>query len=574
VAVDLLAVLEHTRDLQRATTVQDLLEATRRAVEAAAGYSNVWLCVLEPGRPGMVRVLGVAGAMESTIWEKAPRFPIAGDAMLEEILAATRPVVVEDARTDPRTDKAMVQLLGNRTIVNVPLLLGETALGAMGAGTFGDEGVRPPSQRELEHLGVMATHVAAALQRVRMLEDHRRAEGEREQLRKRMINVQRIEALALLAGGVAHDFNNMLTVIANNVRFAMETQDRAPPRAGDDPAAASGVRADLETALAAVDKGAALTRQLLALGRQQNLHLEPVDLNQLISALVALLRRLMPESIMVDLIPAARLPTVQADPTQLDQVLMNLCLNARDAMPGGGRLTIETEQVVVNGQYVAAHPWAKQGRYVLVTVTDTGQGMTPDIQERVFEPFFTTKAHGAGTGLGLAVAAGIVEQHGGMIHCYSEVAVGTTFKVYLPVHDRSAGAVGSKLEGQVPGGRERILLAEDDPLVLRVAQRILTRAGYTVVAVTDGAEAAAAALAEPFDLVLLDAVMPVASGREAYERIRAVRPDTAFLFASGHSRDVLPAEMLTTADVELVDKPYHPDQLLRAVRRALDRNKR
>jgi signal transduction histidine kinase len=565
VGVDLLAVLEHTRDLQRATTVQDLLDATRRAVEAAAGYANVWLCVLEPGPPAMVRVLGVAGAMEPAIWEKAPQFPIAGDAMLEEIAQATRPVVVEDARTDPRTDKAMVQMLGNRTIINVPLLLGETTLGALGVGTFGDEGVRPPSSNELEHLSVMATHVAAALQRVRMLEQHRRAEVEREQLRRRLISVQRIESLALLAGGVAHDFNNMLTVIANNVRFALEAQERTrDPR---------DLRADLETALEAVGKGAALTRQLLALGRQQNLHLAPVDLNQLIRALVALLRRLMPENIMVDLIPGSRLPSVQADPTQLDQVFMNLCLNARDAMPTGGRLTVETEQVVVNGQYAAAHPWAKQGRYVLATVTDTGQGMTPDIQERVFEPFFTTKPPSSGTGLGLAVAAGVVEQHGGMIHCYSEVGVGTTFKVYLPVHDRAAASVGSKLEGRVPGGRERILLAEDDPLVLRVAQRILTRAGYTVVAVTDGAEAATAALAESFDLVLLDAVMPVASGREAYERICAVRPDTAFLFASGHSRDVLPAEVLATADIELVDKPYHPDQLLRAVRRALDRKR-
>jgi CheY-like chemotaxis protein len=167
----------------------------------------------------------------------------------------------------------------------------------------------------------------------------------------------------------------------------------------------------------------------------------------------------------------------------------------------------------------------------------------------------------------------VVEQHGGMIHCYSEVGVGSTFKVYLPVHDRNAATVGSKIASEVPRGKERVLIAEDDPSVQKIASRILSRAGYLVTTVPDGHAAAEAALAEPFDLVLLDAVMPVATGREAYDRIRRARPQTAFLFASGHSRDVLPAALLAEAEVELVDKPYHPDDLLRAVRRALDRHR-
>jgi signal transduction histidine kinase/ActR/RegA family two-component response regulator len=559
VAIDLASLLNHSRDLQRATTVQELLDVTRGAVRTVAGYQHVWLCVIEPGPPAMVRVLAVSGTVEPMLWERAPRFPVGQDAMLLEIMEGTRPVVVEDARTDPRTDKVMVDRLGNRTIVNVPLLLGDLTLGALGMGTFGDEGIRQPPPGTLEQLTVMATQVAAALQRVRLLEEHRQAEREREQLRRRFIAVQRIESLALLAGGIAHDFNNLLTVIANGVRFALE--DAGEPGA---------MRADLGAVLEATDRATSLTAQLLALGRQQNLHLQAVDLNDLVRNLMAMLRRLFPENITLDLIPGANLPSVQGDPSKLDQVFMNLALNARDAMPAGGRLTIESEQVLVNGDYVSAHPWARPGRYVLVTVTDTGDGMPADVQDHVFEPFFTTKAS-SGTGLGLAVAAGVVEQHEGMIHCYSEVGVGSTFKVYLPVYARNAAAVGSKIVGEVPRGRERVLVAEDDPSVRKIATRILSRAGYRVTAVADGLAATEAALAEPFDLVLLDVVMPVATGREAYERIRRERPETAFLFASGHSRDVLPAKLLAEADVELVDKPYHPDDLLRAVRRAIDR---
>jgi signal transduction histidine kinase len=559
VDIDFPAILRHTRDLQRATTIQDLLDATRTAVRAASGYDHVWLAVFEPGTPMMVRVLAVSGGVEPLVWERAPIFPVEGDAMLRELVRGTRPVVVEDARIDPRTDKAMVAKLGNRTLINIPLLLGENSLGTIGTGTFGDEGVRPPTPSEVDHLSVLATHVAAALERVRILEERRLAEREREQLRQRLIGVQRIESLALLAGGVAHDFNNLLTVIGNSVRFVLET-----------PLSDDQQRLDLEAALEATSRATSLTRQLLAMGRQQNLHLQGVDLNLTIAALVALLRRLLPENITLDFIQAAQLPTVQVDPTQLDQVFMNLCLNARDAMPNGGRLTIETEQVVVNGAYAAAHPWAKPGRYVMVTTTDTGEGMAPEVRERVFEPFFTTKPTETGTGLGLAVAAGVVEQHGGLIHCYSEVGVGTTFKVYLPAYDRGAGEVGSKLAGSVPRGTERVLIAEDESAVRDITRRILTRAGYDVVTVSDGFAAVEAATAQAFDLVLLDAVMPIATGRQAYDKIRGLQPKAAFLFASGHSKEVLPAELLAAAGVELVDKPYHPDDLLRAVRRALD----
>jgi two-component system cell cycle sensor histidine kinase/response regulator CckA len=283
-----------------------------------------------------------------------------------------------------------------------------------------------------------------------------------------------------------------------------------------------------------------------------------------------ILERVIPAHIQTDFVAGTGLPKLQIDPHQLEQVLMNLALNSRDAMPNGGRLTIETQQVVVNRDYRRAHPWAKAGRYILLTVADTGTGMPAHVVERVFEPFFTTKPKGEGTGLGLAVTWGIVQQHSGMVHCYSEVGIGTSFKIYLPAAEQAASNVGRKVTGAVPRGTERILVADDQPHVLAVIKRILSQAGYAVTAVANGADAVEAAATEHFDLHILDAVMPILSGRESCERIRAARPDARFLFSSGYGGDALPASFLNDLAIEMIPKPFDPDTLLRAVRATLD----
>jgi two-component system cell cycle sensor histidine kinase/response regulator CckA len=306
------------------------------------------------------------------------------------------------------------------------------------------------------------------------------------------------------------------------------------------------------------------------LSRTQELNLKSLDMNERLPMLVQLLRRVLPETITVDLIPGARLPPIEGDASQLDQVFMNLCINARDAMPSGGRLTLETEQVVINGAFAAANPWARLGRYVLITVTDTGVGMPRDILERIFEPFFTTKKEQAGTGLGLAVAYGIIRQHGGMLSCYSEVNVGTTFKVYLPVQSRPVEDVGQKLEETVAPGTERILVAEDDPAVRTMVQRILSRAGYQVVTVENGEAACQRAETERFQLVILDVVMPGMTCQAALERLEALLPSARFLLSSGYTAETNVAALLKGAAHELLHKPYDPDRLLRAVRRVLD----
>jgi two-component system cell cycle sensor histidine kinase/response regulator CckA len=329
-------------------------------------------------------------------------------------------------------------------------------------------------------------------------------------------------------------------------------------------------RADLELIRDSERSASKLTQKLLVLGRKQALVTDSVDINEIVISFNRLLSRLLPANIEIDFIAGAGLPRVQLDGSQLEQVLMNLAINSRDAMPLGGRLVIETEQVLVNGDYRRAHPWAKSGRYVLLTVSDTGVGMPPDVRERLFEPFFTTKSPGEGTGLGLAVVWGIVQQHGGMIHCYSEVGHGTAFKIYLPAAEQAASRVGSKVPRPLPRGVERILIADDQPHVLFVMKRALANAGYQVTTVPDGAAALEAAQTLDFDLYLLDAIMPGLSGRAVCEQIRALKPGARFLFASGYGAETLPAAFLEDLGIRLIPKPLDPETLVRTVREVLD----
>lgn len=306
------------------------------------------------------------------------------------------------------------------------------------------------------------------------------------------------------------------------------------------------------------------------LGHQEPPSFQSADINAIISDFLQLLERVIPAHIQTDFVGGAALPRLRVDRHQLEQVLMNLALNARDAMPNGGRLAIETQQVVINGDYRRAHPWAKPGRYVLLSVTDSGTGMSAEVRDRVFEPFFTTKPQGQGTGLGMAVTWGIVQQHDGMIHCYSEIGVGTAFKIYLPAGDISASDVGSKITGAVPRGSERVLLADDQPHVLSALARVLSGAGYVVTPVSNGQDAVIAASGENFSLHILDSVMPLLNGREAFERIRAQRPEAKFLFTTGYGGDTLPDSFLEEHGLEVVQKPFDPDTLLRIVRAKLD----
>jgi CheY-like chemotaxis protein len=371
-----------------------------------------------------------------------------------------------------------------------------------------------------------------------------------------------MEAVGTLAGGVAHEFNNLLQAMQAYTRFAMEGL------ADDDPR-----RADLKQVIAASDRAASLTRQLLGFGRRQALELKNIEPNQLVADLVKLVRPLIGATISIEVRLDEQAGVIHADAAQFQQLMMNLCINARDAMPDGGTLLIRSEDVQLTERYCELHPDVRPGRYLALTVSDTGTGMPADVVEHIFEPFFTTKGVGKGTGLGLSMVYGVVQQHGGAIRVYSEVGQGTTFKIYLPTADRAAAAETADAEPEGRGGCETILVADDEPSVREIYARVLGRAGYRLIAARDGREAweAFQTHADEIDLLLLDVMMAHRSGRDVYREARRMRPDVPVIFASGYDPETAFIRFADDGGHPFVQKPFDPDDLLQTVRAVLDR---
>jgi signal transduction histidine kinase/ActR/RegA family two-component response regulator len=547
-------LLAFARELQRAATFVEVLDIARTEIKDALGFDHAWLCVADEEDAKEVRVLGYSGSRQDLVWEVAPRIPVDGDPMMAEIFAAEGPVVVEDARTDPRTNKAIVAALGNRTIVNVPLRLLDKPFGAFGCGTFGDdEGIRVPSIAQLEYLVSMCSQIAVAAARIRFTEHRRLAEREKHELETRLYRAQKLESLGLLAGGIAHDFANLLTVILTSTSLASaRSQD---PLVTDELNAITG----------AAERGALLTRQLLAISRTHPTSVQAVDLGDRLRSLATLLHRILPERIALELSDDGEAPLVEGDPSQLDQVLMNLCINARDAMPGGGVLRIRTERLPATPDApIGDNP----GPWLSVSVTDSGSGMPPDVVERVFEPFFTTKSDRVGTGLGLAVVFSIVRQHGGSISCQSVVGQGTTFRLLLPLAlERSARVTVPAFHPR--GGTGRVLIADDDIDIRETVSRILDSAGYSTLAVADGNEACAAVRSEHFDLAFLDVVMPGPTCHDLVDRLRRIRPDLRILLSSGYAAETEVLRLAQDLCSGLLVKPFAFAELMRAIRDAM-----
>jgi len=382
--------------------------------------------------------------------------------------------------------------------------------------------------------------------------------GQKE-LEAQLLQSQKMEAIGRLAGGIAHDFNNLLGVI---VGYGERVLRRLPP----------AERREIGEVLKAADHAASLTRQLLAFSRRQVLQPRVIDLNAAVRDLDGMLRRIIGEDVHLIVALKEALGRVRADPGQVQQVLMNLAVNARDAMPKGGQLTIETDNAELDESYVSAHHEVTPGHYVMLAVTDTGLGMDAETQARIFEPFFTTKEAGKGTGLGLATVFGIVKQSGGSIWVYSERLRGTTFKVYLPRVDEVAPEGAASGEGPGAGGSERILLVEDADSLRELAREALEEHGYKVVQAVSGPAALEALEREsdPIDLVLTDLVMGGMSGRELAEQITAKRPGMRVLYMSGYTDDALAHHGVLDSNVAFVEKPFTIDGLLRKVRDVLD----
>ncbi len=380
-------------------------------------------------------------------------------------------------------------------------------------------------------------------------------------LEEQFRQAQKMEAVGRLAGGVAHDFNNLLTVITSYSELLLGDLESTDPR-----------REDLEEIRKAAAGAAGLTRQLLAFSRQQVLEPRVLDLNEIVSGAGKMLQRLIGEDVALVTVLAPDLGAVKADPGQLEQVIMNLAVNARDAMPQGGKLTIETTNVDLDVTYTMEHTAVSPGPYVLLTVSDTGVGMDEETQRRIFEPFFTTKQTGTGTGLGLATVYGIVKQSGGFIWVYSEPGHGTTFKIYLPRVDEPAEAEQRGTTPQYVHGTETVLLAEDAGPLRAVARQILKREGYTVLEAPDGKSALEGAAAHdgPIHLLITDVIMPEMSGRQLAERLKQQRPELKVLFVSGYTDDAIIRHGVLEPGIAFLQKPFSPELLARKVREVLD----
>ncbi|HRN53517.1 MAG TPA: response regulator [Gemmatimonadaceae bacterium] len=395
----------------------------------------------------------------------------------------------------------------------------------------------------------------------RDISDRLKADADREELQTMLTRAQKMESVGRLAGGVAHDFNNLLTVINATAELALSEVPADAP-----------LHHDLQEIRAAGERAAALTRQLLAFSRQQVLKREVLSLNDIVSGFLNLLSRVIGEDIHVEVKLARDVPNVVADANQLEQVLMNLCVNARDAMPRGGTLTIGTGIAEVDEDHAAKREGMQPGRYATLAVSDTGLGMDKATLAKIFEPFFSTKETGRGTGLGLATVYGIIKQTGGSVYVYSEPGHGSTFRIYLPLSDGAVEVASAEKLGSPESGHETILVVEDEESIRLVARRVLQRAGYTVLEAESGA-AALKAIEEhrgALHLVMTDLVMPGMSGIELASVLRRQHPTLKFLFTSGYSAEAVSDRFVHDGEWNFISKPYGLRELTTEIRRVLD----
>jgi signal transduction histidine kinase len=407
-----------------------------------------------------------------------------------------------------------------------------------------------------ERLSRLAPAVTRAMQEVGERAERRRIEAQ-------FIEAQKMEVIGQLAGGVAHDFNNLLAVI-------MGYSDLTIEKLGDH----GEIRRNLETIRSTAERAAGLTRQLLIFSRKQTVQPSVLDLNVVVQELEIMLRRLIDENIELTFVSGKDIGRIKADSGYIGQVLMNLVVNARDAMPNGGRIIVATSNATLDEHYQRAHPGAIPGNYVMLSVSDTGTGMTDEVKAHLFEAFFTTKPKGKGTGLGLATCQTIVQQSGGHIAVYSEVGTGTAFKIYFPQVgqplDVPAGAIQT---GPLPRGTETLLVVEDEPAVRHLARDVLEAQGYEVLRAANGLHAMFVARehkGSPIRLVITDVIMPQMGGKVMAEWLQTANPNLKILFTSGYTDDAITRHGVLETGVEFLPKPYATATLVRKVREMLD----
>jgi nitrogen-specific signal transduction histidine kinase len=387
--------------------------------------------------------------------------------------------------------------------------------------------------------------------------DRKRAEQEMKALEEQLRQSQKMEAIGRLAGGIAHDFNNILTIIKGYSQLSLSELKEGHP-----------LRENLEGIKKSTDRATDLIRKILAFSRRQVMEMKVLDLNTLLMDLDKLLHRVIGEDIELVAVLAEDLGRVKVDPGQIEQVILNMAVNAKDAMLNGGKLTIETANTELDEAYARSHLAVAPGRYVMLSVSDTGVGMSPEVKERIFEPFYTTKEKGKGTGLGLSTVYGIVKQSGGNIWVYSELGQGTTFKIYLPREEEPLEEIREKVvKEELPRGSETVLVVEDEEELRKLAVRFLQKQGYKVLEASHGDEALfiSKKYEESIHLLITDVVMPGMSGRDLSERLTSLRPEIKTLYMSGHTHSAIIHHGVLEPGVNLLQKPFTPEALVRKV---------
>ena len=448
---------------------------------------------------------------------------------------------------------------GFQSTMIVPLISKDQIIGVLHILSSRQESYKENDLRLAERIG---NQIAGAVANAQLFSERKRMEEEKEEIQEQLRQSQKMEAIGRLAGGIAHDFNNLLTIIKGYGQLSLLDLKEGDP-----------LLKNIEEIQKAADRATTLIRQLLAFSRRQVMEMIVIDLNSLIRDLDKMLRRVIGEDIVLMTLLAEDLGRVKGDPGQIEQVIMNLAVNARDAMPTGGKLIIETVNSELDENFVHGHFGVAPGPYVMLSVSDSGLGMKQEVREKIFEPFFTTKERGKGTGLGLSTVYGIVKQSGGHIWVYSEPGHGTTFKIFFPRIEEAPDKIKPKTgSGDLPRGSETVLVVEDEKEVRTLASNVLKRQGYRVLEASNGG--IAFLLCEqhksPIDLMLTDVVMPEMNGRELAERVAGLHPEMKVLFMSGHTDDAIVQHGILEKHVNYIQKPFTVENLARKVREVLE----